>query len=74
MDLNLGYSFTLKAKDGLNTLKNIDYNNKSFKISGAYGCYAKDFHRYFSIIAKLEGDKFISKTISFDEFLNSTEK
>jgi len=34
VDLNLGYSFTLKAKDGLNTLKNIDYNNSGSPYTG----------------------------------------
>ena len=34
VDLNLGYSFVLKAKDGLNTLKNIDYNNSGVPYTG----------------------------------------
>jgi hypothetical protein len=34
VDLNLGYSFTLQAKDGLNTLKNIDYNNNGSPYTG----------------------------------------
>ena len=34
VDLNLGYSFVLKAKDGLNTLKNIDYNNDGVPYTG----------------------------------------
>ena len=34
IDLNLGYSFVLKAKDGLNTLKNIDYSNSGVPYTG----------------------------------------
>lgn len=34
VDLNLGYSFVLKAKDGLNTLKNVDYNNNGVPYTG----------------------------------------
>jgi len=34
IDLNLGYSFVLKAKDGLNTLKNIDYSNSGAPYTG----------------------------------------
>jgi hypothetical protein len=34
VDLNLGYSFVLKAKDGLNTLKNLPYNNSGSPYTG----------------------------------------
>ena len=49
VDLNLGYSFTLKAKDGLNTLKNIDYNNNGSPYTGK----ATIFSHIYNIFLKL---------------------
>jgi len=49
IDLNLGYSFVLKAKDGLNTLKNIDYNDDGVPYTG------KDtvFSHIYKVLLKL---------------------
>jgi hypothetical protein len=63
VDLNLGYSFTVKAKDGLNTLKNIDYSNNGVPYTGK----ATLFQHLYNVFYKL--GFILYSYFTFDEYL-----